>query len=167
MKNALIYSLKVWLTAATVTPILAYLIWAVFNSAFNNSQDIYFSRTPASFADMSDNASAFRVANMGLDIFQSTLYSIPYFLIIFIAALGLNRQFNSVIYKKALLSLISILLTITPFIFLDVVDEDAFHKLQSGILAFEATILIGIWFYNISPVVLRAIDELEPAVQSS
>lgn len=159
MKQALLYSLKVWLTAATITPLLAYLIWAVFNSAFNNNQDVYLARTPASFADLSDNASAFRVVNIGLDIFQSTLYSIPYLLVIFLAALGLNRQLKSFIYKKALLSFISMLLTITPFIFLDVVDQDAFHKLQSGILAFEATILIGIWFYNISSVSLTAVDE--------
>jgi len=159
MKHALVYSLKVWLTAATITPILAYLIWAAFNAAFNSKQDVYFQSTPASFTNMADHTPTFRVANIGLDIFQSTLYSLPYLFIIFIAALGLNRRFKSVIYKKTLLSLISILLTITPFIFLNVVDEDAFHKLQSGILAFEATILVGIWFYNISKVVLRPIDE--------
>lgn len=56
------------------------------------------------------------------------------------------------------------LLTITPFIFLDVVDEDVFRKLQSGILAFEATILIGIWFYNISPVLLKSINGPKPTV---
>src|ERR1700739_393386 len=112
MKQALIYSLKVWLTAATITPILAYLIWFAFNTVLNGSQDIS-PLSSRSFAGLSGDTPAFEVDNISLDIFQSTLYSIPYLLVLFAAAYGLNRQAKPAAYKKAVLMLISILITIS------------------------------------------------------
>ena len=151
MKHALLYSLKVWLTAATVTPILAYLVWSVFSTIFGQDDNLNYGTSASSFLNISGSTATFKIANVSLDLFQSTLYSIPYWLVLFAAAFSLSKQTISVAYKKSALTFISILLTITPFTFLEVVDEDAFNKLQSGIVAFEAVIISGIWFYHLMP----------------
>jgi hypothetical protein len=151
MKHALFYSIKVWLTAASITPVFAYLIWLTLGTIFNKSGAVGYSNSAASFIGTSASTPTFQIADIRLDIFESTLYSLPYLLVIFIAAYNLNRKAVSSGYKETLLTIISLLLTVTPFTFLNVVDEEAFRKLQSGILAFEAITIVGIWLYSLTP----------------
>ena len=92
MKHAFLYSLKVWITAALVTPMLAYLFWSVFNTLFARDLVLNYNTFAGAFLDGSQNTSVLRIATVNLDIFQSTLYSIPYLLVIFLVAMSLSKQ---------------------------------------------------------------------------
>ncbi|MGZ3943676.1 MAG: hypothetical protein ACXVJB_01980 [Mucilaginibacter sp.] len=125
MKQALIYSLKVWLTSAFIGPFLL-VGCEVAETGHANSDLVSFT---------------FAIMVFG------TFYSIPCFLILLFLVWILGKFKLSIIAKKAIASCVSILMVVllTKAVFPATQD----HTL---VIIYSAVTVAGIWFYKIGAI---------------
>jgi len=125
MKQALIYSLKVWLTSAFIGPFL--LVGCEVAETGQANSDMF------SFT--------FAIMVFG------TLYSIPCFLILLLVVWVLGRFKLSVIAKKVIASCVSVLMIVllTKAVFPNAQD----HTL---VIIYSAITVAGIWFYKLGTI---------------
>ena len=130
MKQALIYSLKVWLTSVLLGPAI-YLILDGF---------VY----PGGVG------LAGGLGFIGYSIGYGLVLSIPCWLILFLLSGSLvNRKFR---YKRTLITVVSTILSVAPFYLLFRGDDNGFDG-DTLLWAFSycAVIVAGVWLYRLEP----------------
>ena len=143
MKKALIYSLKVWLTALLLSPVLYWLVETNFISPLKTS-----------FEGM--------IGFFGLSILYGLLLSIPSFLFLTFSCFFVNMLAQINAAKKRLITLIAFIFVILPFYLLFSRDDTSTLIKDDLPLAssYSVVIIIGVWFYQLNPIVK------EPSTQS-
>jgi len=135
MKQALEYSLKVWLTSVLAAPFLVLIIGLL--------------------GHMVDGLGiAFAVLMLG------ALLSIPCFLLLLLACRCLIRWQRNVVVIKVELTMIGVLLTYAPFL---IINDYAFLLNRDQLsrpffLLYSLLIIFGIWFYTPKPVSTEQAD---------
>jgi hypothetical protein len=126
MKQALIYSLKVWLTSVTLAPIILSLL---LPNPEGTSIDL-----PVLF----------------LTIFIGAFMSFPSATLFYVASRAVNE--NKILTSKLLLTLLATFLTYLP-IWIHSDFKIRYDKVTLVILSsYCAVIIAGIWFYKLKPV---------------
>lgn len=136
LKNALFYSLKVWLTSVALGPLFIILLSKIFRPhgyAFD------------SFSNMFDF--------IGLLMYLSLLVSIPSAILLWLlTSLIIRFNYNETL-SKAILTVIGFILTIGPFYLLFNGDD---NPGEDGIFiwatSYASVIIAGIWFYKLKQV---------------
>jgi len=128
MKQALIYSLKVWLTAVFTAPFLILLI-----SILKESETV-------------QGGGKFVFAVILFSLFMTS----PCWFILFQSAYYVDRWFERIMVKKLLLTLIGIGLSFAPFF---VYFDKNIPARRDNIMAlcYSFTITAGIWYYRLKP----------------
>jgi|GEM_PF-7005853 len=144
MKQALIYSLKVWLTVTVLVP----LVQAAINLTYECIKGII---------TVYDLKAALEVP------VEWICFSLPCFILFFIAVLLLGKVYWHVIVKKVILSVMAILLLIG-------LTEVVIYKFGEGLLDwstarpalnfFVLTTLIAIWAYKLESASLKLKDDI-------
>ena len=124
MKEALIYNLKVWLTAVFITPTLLKLFWMIIGESSGSN------------------------AVGALMIFGGIL-SIPSVLLLFLITLFLIRQIITVNSMKLILSLAGVILTYLPIWFLNGRQFVLDSFMLNFFVGYTVCIIAGIWFYKL------------------
>lgn len=127
MKQALIYSLKVWLTSVVAAPFLVLLIGLL--------------------ARMAD-----RVGIVLAMFILGMLFSLPSFLLLSLSCRTLKSMQNKVVIIKAELTVIGVLLTYIPFF---IINDYAFllNRDESSkyfFVLYSLLIIFGIWYYKLN-----------------
>lgn len=129
MKQAIIYSLKVWLTAVLLSPLLSVILFEPFDD--HNSTDI--------------KGALFFIL---LSIPYGLVLSIPSWLLLWISVWLVNRLSTSSIKKKWMLSIIGLVLSLLPFYLIFGHDDNPVGEgAIEWAVAYCIVILAGIWFY--------------------
>ncbi len=126
--NALVYSLKVWLTALLL-------------GSLGAGMTLY---------DKDSHISGL-ISWLGFVIFYGFFFSFPSFLILFLFVYRLNKKALSVINKKLILSGVGLTLTLLPFFMM---IKLGFMDSWSDIFVitpYAIIIVFGIWFYKLNP----------------
>ena len=125
MKQAIVYSLKVWLTSVVVTPFLVLLTGLV--------------------GKMGEGV-GFALAMLML----GTLFSLPSFLLLSLACWALTRMQRKIVMIKVELTLIGVLLTYIPFFIINdyafLINRDELSR--TFFVVYSLLITFGIWFYT-------------------
>ena len=133
MKLAILYSIKIWLTSVVLSPVVF-----VFGDDLihpNNSEWFY-------------SALGF----IGFSIVYGLVLSIPCVIILFLFAGSLVYRKLDMIYKKLLLSIVGIVLSILPFYLLFRGDDNRFDLYTFfWSLSYCFFIVAGVWFYELEP----------------
>lgn len=139
MKQALIYSLKVWLTALLLSPAIAFPIWLLAEWII-------------SYTDKGKGFSTGIAYGIDFSIDLNTLwYYLPYLVVLFVSANYL--QGRSMRHKKVLFTVLTIVLTLSPFTFLKVIEYDAVFNMQLvRVISFGLLFIGGVWFYKLKPI---------------
>ena len=135
MKQAIVYSLKVWLTGVVVAPFLVLMIGLL--------------------GKMVDGIGiALAMLMLG------TLFSLPSFLLLSLACWALTRMQRKVVIIKAELTLIGVLLTYIPFFIINdyafLINRDELSR--TFFVIYSLLITFGIWFYNFNGASKEQID---------
>ncbi|NHA07771.1 hypothetical protein G7092_28490 [Mucilaginibacter sp. HC2] len=126
MKQALIYSLKVWLTGVFLAPVLLKLFWMVSGESTGSN------------------------AVGALMLFGGVL-SIPSVLLLFLSVLILTRQAIAVNSTKLILSLIGIILAYLPIWVLNGRQFWLDSFMLNFFVGYTVTVIAAIWFYKLKP----------------
>jgi len=128
MKQALIYSLKIWLTAVVIAPIVTEIVDYLIRAGSTDEGVFYF---------------------ILLSIPYGLLLSLPCWVLLWLAVYLIGKTGLSITYKKVLLSVIGLALTVLPF-YLVFGHDDGSNTLELWIWPFSYTLVIiaGIWFYK-------------------
>ena len=126
MKQALIYSLKVWLTAVFIAPLLLKLFWIVTNESSGSNA-------------------------IGALIIFGGILSIPSVLLLFLTTIFLVRQTITVNSMKLILSLGGLILTYLPIWFLNGRQFVLDSFMLNFFVGYTVIIITGIWFYKLKP----------------
>jgi len=130
MKQAIIYTIKVWLTSVVLSPIAFIIADNLFHS--NNRIGLYGS-----------------LGFIGYSIPYGLVITIPCWLILFLSAGSLVNRKLKMIYKKSIISVVGVALSILPFFLLFRGDDNGFDlytKFWS--LSYCTFIVGGIWLYE-------------------
>jgi len=133
MKHAILYSIKIWLTSVVISPVV-FIVGDCLTHP-NNRIGLYGC-----------------LGFIGYSLAYGLVLSIPCWLILFLMAGSLvNRNLNMV-YKKLLISIIGVALSILPFYLLFRNDDNGFD-LYTFIwsLSYCSFIIVGVWFYELEP----------------
>jgi len=125
MKQAIVYSLKVWLTSVVVAPFLVLLIGLL--------------------GKMGEGVGiALAMLMLG------TLFSLPSFLLLSLACWALTRMQSKIVMIKVELTLIGVLLTYIPFFIINdyafLINRDELSR--TFFVVYSLLITFGIWFYK-------------------
>jgi hypothetical protein len=132
MKQALIYSLKVWLTGVVISPVLNLIIEAV--SGFNK----------ANF----EGAMGFIL----LSIPYSLILSLPCFFLLFLACFFVNLVSGATTTKKICLTIVGAVLAFLPFYLIFGGDDPSTYRTSMPWAVSYCIVIIGsIWFYKLEP----------------
>ena len=126
MKQALIFSLKVWLTAVFVTPLLLKLFWMIINESSGSNV-------------------------IGALIIFGGVLSIPSVLLLFLTSLVLIRQVIATHSIKLILSLAGIILSYLPIWFLNGRQFILDNFMLNFFVGYTVIVIAGIWFYKLKP----------------
>jgi hypothetical protein len=136
MKQALIYSLKVWLTSVTVSPIIIVLLTKTLwhrMYRFDSLGNIF--------------------GYWGMMIYLASILSIPSLLLLWLSSWQVTRYKATLPFRKWLLSLIGILLTATPFYIVFHSEESVrVEELAIWMSSYSLVIIAGVWLYKLKPV---------------
>lgn len=124
MKQALIYSLKVWLTGVFLAPVLLKLFWMVSGESTGSNA-------------------------VGALILFGGVLSIPCVLLLFLSVLILTRQAIAVNSTKLILSLIGIILAYLPIWFLNGRQFWLDSFMLNFFVGYTVTVIAAIWFYKL------------------
>jgi len=135
MKQALIYSVKIWLTSVVAAPFLVLLIGLL--------------------GRMVDGVGiALAMLMLGM------LFSLPSFLVLLLACWCFIRWQNNVVIIKVELTLIGVLLTYTPFLIINdyafLLDRDQLSR--TFFVLYSLLIIFGIWYYSLKPASKEQVD---------
>jgi hypothetical protein len=125
MKQSLIYSLNVWLTTAVIAPLLPLLLALIKHTETG-------------------------VEMLILEWFMGWLISAPSFLILYLASNYLSKSHCNISGSKAILSLISIVLTYAPFLLINGYHLSLNPFLLSLFVSYGCTVLICVWCYRLN-----------------
>ena len=125
MKQAIVYSLKVWLTSVVVAPFLVLLIGLL--------------------GKMGEGVGiALAMLMLG------TMFSLPSFLLLSLACWALTRMQSKIVMIKVELTLIGVLLTYIPFFIINdyafLINRDELSR--TFFVIYSLLITFGIWFYK-------------------
>ncbi len=124
MKQALIYSLKVWLTGVFLAPVLLKLFWMVSGESTGSNA-------------------------VGALILFGGVLSIPSVLLLFLSVLILTRQAIAVNSTKLILSLIGIILAYLPIWVLNGRQFWLDSFMLNFFVGYTVTVMAAIWFYKL------------------
>ena len=144
MKQAFAYSFKVWFTALLLTPTMAYFIWEIGNNflAYINKDRLF-------STGLIYGTDTFKISNLGLTLIRSIPYYLPYFVLVFLAAVYSWRQAIQSRFIKIILTSIAIVLTLCAFaIFQVTIMNIVFNEKLAWIVSFGLFYIGGIWFYK-------------------
>ena len=135
MKQAVIYSLKVWLTGVIVSTILVVALTKTL------LRSVY-------YFDNLENIFGF----WGMTTYLACILSIPSLLLFGLCSWQVIKYNAIAPYRKSLLSLVGILLTVTPFyIFFHNEESVRVVELMTWILSYSLVIKAAILFYKLKP----------------
>ena len=144
MKQALIYSLKVWITALLFSPTIAFPIWIL--AEWLISYDKSYSTGIAYGIDIN-------VSAIAMSVQWFVFYYLPYLILLFLSVMYFQRQGAALRYKKLAFTILSIVLTLCPFTFLKVIDSDTVFNIQlARVSSFGLLFIVGVWFYKLKSV---------------
>jgi len=144
MKQALIYCLKVWVTALLFSPIIAFPIWML--AEWLISYDKGYSTGIVYGIDIN-------VSTIGMSMLWFVFYYLPYLVLLFLSVMYFQGQGATLRYKKLAFAILSIVLTLCPFTFLKVVDSDTVFNMQlARVISFGLLFIAGVWFYKLKSV---------------
>jgi len=124
MKQALIYSLKIWLTGVFISPVLVKLFWLIIGESSGSNA-------------------------IGALMLFGGILSIPSVLLLFLSVLILTKQAIEVNSMKLILSLIGVILTYLPIWFLNGREFGLDNFMLNFFIAYTVTVIAGIWFYKL------------------
>ncbi len=157
MKQALIYSLKVWITALLLAPTLAYPIWWLVEwiISYVNRGKVF---SMGIIYGFDINAST-----ISWGILWSALYFLPYLAILFVSVIFLRRGSTSIRSKKTALTGLAIILTLCPFPFVKVLEYEVIFDIRlAWLISFGLIFIAGVWFYRLKPV--NKAPNIEPTI---
>ncbi|MBB6111858.1 hypothetical protein [Mucilaginibacter lappiensis] len=126
MKQAVIYSLKVWFTGVFISPVLVKLFWMIIGESSGSNA-------------------------IGALMLFGGILSIPSVLLLFLSVLILAKQAIAINLMKLILSLIGIILTYLPIWFLNGRQFGLDSFMMNFFVAYTVIIIAGIWFYKLKP----------------
>jgi len=134
MKQALIYSLKVWLTSVIVAPLLNVLIMKTLGFHVGEILSI------------KDGLSAWITTSI-----VAMSYSIPSWLLLWLSTYKVSKYETALVTKKFILSLVGVALTCVPvwILFFNVVAMTGYIVIWST--GYGLPIVAGIWYYKLKP----------------
>jgi len=140
MKQALKYSLKVWLTSVVFSPVLFILADTLVHPRQNSGL-----KGSLGF--------------IAYSIPYGLVLSIPCWLFLFLTAGSLIYRSFKMINKMLSLSSLGIILSISPFYLMFRGDDEGFD-LYSLLwsLSYASVIIFGVWFYELEPLEPKAIS---------
>ena len=127
--NSLKYATNVWLTSAILTPFFGGIFFSFVSDGLGNDFLII----------------------VGLAIGTGLVCSIPNYLILLYFVWVIHSKNMTIIKKKTIINIISVLLTFALFLFFfqDEMNGDIMDLLGFP-LAYSATLTFGIWFFNLN-----------------
>ncbi|SRR5258708_38854957 len=128
MIQAFIYTLKVWWTAAIVSPILI-LIFLPNQNHSDSSQDFIVTC---------------------LVVFVGAIYSVPSAILFYLTSRGVNKL--KVYLQKLILTVASTVLTYLPFGLIKGIRLQFDNSTIVVLGSYYIVIVVGIWFYKFTPV---------------
>ena len=126
MKQAFIYSLKVWLTAVFITPLLLKLFWMIINESSGSNA-------------------------VGALIIFGGILSIPSVLLLFLTSLILISKAITVTSMKLILSLAGIILAYLPVWILNGRQFALDSFMLNFFVGYTVVVIAGIWVYKLKP----------------
>jgi len=138
MRHSLKYSLKVWLTAVFITPLLIALASRVLEPShgFDNVTN-FFGTIAYMFA-------------FGL------VLSIPSWLLLWMFTTLLSKSSLGMASVKAILSVIGVMLSIFPFIIIFSHDDNPLDPdVMIWVTSYSIVIVVGLWFYKLKGIESR------------
>jgi hypothetical protein len=131
MKQALIFSLKVWVTAVIIGPVLYILTTRIMGQVSHNDIEL-----------------------LEISIILGGVLSIPSWLLFFIATVQINKVTYILVAKKLIITFIGIVFTLLPFytFFKGTPSEWS--------ICYCVVIVAGIWFYKLNEQTLLSPQEL-------
>jgi hypothetical protein len=147
MKQAIIYSLKVWLTALVLSPTVVFPIWILaewiisytgirkgYNMGIVYGIDI-------------------NISTIGPGMYWCVFYYLPYLILIVISVYYLQRRSTTIRYQKGAFTALAVVLTLCPFVFFKLTTfEGVFNMQLARVISFGLFFIAGIWFYKLKPV---------------
>lgn len=143
-RYALIYSLKVWITALILTPIMSYIIGVISNEAL-----VYFNRNGQSNRGLLYGSERLNSFNFDGYLFGNIYYCLTCFTTLLIVTAFVQKQ-NKIRIAKITLTLIVLFFSIYIFRCSNLVLVDiAFNKQLTCSFTFSILFVSGIWFYKL------------------
>jgi hypothetical protein len=130
--SALKYSAKVWLTSVLLAPLFIGILFGFYNLIRGIVYD---------FAkELLDG-----IGFVGMVAVYAFMFSIPSFILLTLSVWLTDNRGWAVMKRKSILTIISIALTLLPFVLLNFTDV----VMLLYILPFLGMIVLGIWYYKI------------------
>jgi hypothetical protein len=129
---ALKYSAKVWLTSVVLAPVCIAIIFGLYNLVRGLVDDILFELKEG-------------LGFIGMVMVYAFIFSIPSFILLTLSVWLTDNRGWAVMKRKSILTIISIALTLLPFVLLNFTDV----VMLLYILPFLGMIVLGIWYYKI------------------
>lgn len=138
MKQALMYSLKVWLTTIVAGPFIAILILSFLNPNTSHHLELFIS------------------------LFYLTLggifFCLPSWLLFWLLAGFINKRELKMDYKKLFISIVSIFLSFIPFAIMDahaLFSPNYWPSELPWVASYFGVLITCIWFYKLKPTVAK------------
>jgi hypothetical protein len=131
MKQALIFSLKVWVTAVIIGPLLRLFTMRIIGQISHSDTEL-----------------------LEISLVIGGIVSIPSWLLLFLATVQINKIAFTLAVKKLIITFIGIIFTLLPFqvLFVGVPSEWSIY--------YCIVIVAGIWFYKLNEQALLSPQEL-------